>query len=129
MDAQTLSIPKACHRLGISAATGRQLVSAGEIPTIKIGKRLRVPLCARSTVTSLANLGQMTSSSAKQVRRFLQYLQRAQIAEVTGTHRYTIITILKWSEPHLTGWNTARMQAVWRGETGLNVSLDDMGKA
>jgi excisionase family DNA binding protein len=42
----TLSVPEAGRRLGIGRSSAYQAAAAGELPTIKIGGLLRVPLMA-----------------------------------------------------------------------------------
>ncbi len=43
---RTLTIPEAAKALGISRNAGCEAARRGEIPTIRIGKRLLVPLAA-----------------------------------------------------------------------------------
>ncbi len=43
---RTLTIPEAAKALGISRNAGYEAARRGEIPTIRIGKRLLVPLAA-----------------------------------------------------------------------------------
>lgn len=43
---QTISIPEAAKTLGIGRNQGYEAARRGELPTIKIGKRLLVPLAA-----------------------------------------------------------------------------------
>jgi excisionase family DNA binding protein len=42
----TLTIPQAAKRLGVSRNSAYQAARRGEIPTIKIGKRILVPVAA-----------------------------------------------------------------------------------
>ena len=42
----TLTVPQAARLLGISRGSGYQAAQLGEIPTIKIGRRLLVPRAA-----------------------------------------------------------------------------------
>jgi excisionase family DNA binding protein len=42
----TITVPEAAEQLGISKNAGYTAVKSGEIPTIKIGKRILVPLAA-----------------------------------------------------------------------------------
>jgi excisionase family DNA binding protein len=44
--ALTISIPEAAKRLGLSRNTGYAAAARGEIPTIRIGRLLRVPVRA-----------------------------------------------------------------------------------
>jgi excisionase family DNA binding protein len=46
LERRTLSIPEAAKALGISRNNAYEAARRGEIPTIKIGKRLLVPLAA-----------------------------------------------------------------------------------
>ena len=43
MEKQTYSVPEAAKILGLNRNTGYEAVKRGEIPVIKIGKRLLVP--------------------------------------------------------------------------------------
>jgi excisionase family DNA binding protein len=43
---QTISVSEAAERLGISRNHAYEAAKSGEIPTIKIGKRVLVPLAA-----------------------------------------------------------------------------------
>lgn len=43
---QTLTIPETARALGIGRNQGYEAARRGEIPTVKIGKRLLVPLIA-----------------------------------------------------------------------------------
>ena len=43
---QTLTIPEAAKALGIGRNQGYEAARRGELPTIKMGKRLLVPLAA-----------------------------------------------------------------------------------
>jgi excisionase family DNA binding protein len=45
-DRKTLTIPEAAKALGIGRNAGYEAARRGEIPTIRIGKRLLVPLVA-----------------------------------------------------------------------------------
>jgi excisionase family DNA binding protein len=40
---KTLTMKETCSRLGISYSTARYAVDRGDIPTIRIGRTLRVP--------------------------------------------------------------------------------------
>jgi excisionase family DNA binding protein len=42
----TLTIPQAAKRLGVSRNSAYQAARRGEIPTIRIGKRILVPVAA-----------------------------------------------------------------------------------
>ncbi len=42
----TMSVPEAARRLGIGRNQGYEAVRAGTIPSVKIGKRLLVPVVA-----------------------------------------------------------------------------------
>jgi excisionase family DNA binding protein len=42
----TLSVPEAGRRLGIGRSSAYQAAAAGKLPTIRIGRLLRVPLVA-----------------------------------------------------------------------------------
>jgi excisionase family DNA binding protein len=42
----TMTIPEAAEKLGIGRNQGYSAAKAGQIPTIKIGKRLLVPVAA-----------------------------------------------------------------------------------
>jgi excisionase family DNA binding protein len=42
----TLTIPQAAKRLGVTRNSAYQAARRGEIPTIKIGKRILVPVAA-----------------------------------------------------------------------------------
>jgi len=46
MDVQTLSVPDAARVLGISRLSAYRAASRGEIPTLRLGKRLVVPKAA-----------------------------------------------------------------------------------
>lgn len=43
---QTLTVPEAAERLGISRNHAYEAARSGDLPTIKIGKRLLVPIAA-----------------------------------------------------------------------------------
>jgi excisionase family DNA binding protein len=43
---ETISVEEAAHRLGIGRNQAYQGAKSGEIPSIKIGKRILVPLAA-----------------------------------------------------------------------------------
>ena len=43
---QTVTVPEAARRLGIGRNSGYDAVKAGELPVIRIGKRLLVPKAA-----------------------------------------------------------------------------------
>jgi excisionase family DNA binding protein len=40
---KTLTIPEACEMLGISRCAGYEAAKRGEIPTVRVGKRVIVP--------------------------------------------------------------------------------------
>lgn len=46
MDKQTLSIPEAAQVLGIGRSAAYEAARNGELPTIRIGKRILVPMIA-----------------------------------------------------------------------------------
>ncbi len=46
MDKQTLTVPEAAEALGIGRAAAYEAARTGQIPTIKIGKRILVPVAA-----------------------------------------------------------------------------------
>jgi excisionase family DNA binding protein len=46
MEKMTLSVPEAGQLLGIGRTTAYDAARAGQIPTVKIGKRLLVPVAA-----------------------------------------------------------------------------------
>ena len=46
MERFTLTIPEAARRLGIGRNQGYECARRGEIPTIRVGKRIVVPLAA-----------------------------------------------------------------------------------
>ncbi len=46
MDKQTLTVPEAAEALGIGRAAAYEAARTGQIPTIKIGKRILVPMAA-----------------------------------------------------------------------------------
>lgn len=46
MDKQTLTVPEAAKVLGIGRAAAYEAARTGQIPTIKIGKRILVPMAA-----------------------------------------------------------------------------------
>lgn len=46
MDKQTLTVTEAAHILGIGRSAAYEAARSGQIPTIRIGKRIIVPLAA-----------------------------------------------------------------------------------
>ena len=46
MDKQTLTVPEVAKVLGIGRAAAYEAARTGQIPTIKIGKRILVPVAA-----------------------------------------------------------------------------------
>ena len=46
MDRSTLSLPEAANALGIARSSAYEAARRGEIPTIRIGKRILVPVVA-----------------------------------------------------------------------------------
>ena len=46
MDKSTLSLPEAANALGIARSSAYEAARRGEIPTIRIGKRILVPVVA-----------------------------------------------------------------------------------
>ena len=50
MDRKTLSIPEAARVLGIGRSAAYQAARAGELPTIRIGRRVLVPVVALERV-------------------------------------------------------------------------------
>ncbi len=52
MDKKTLTVPEAAEVLGIGRAAAYEAARTGEIPTIKIGKRILVPLVALERLLS-----------------------------------------------------------------------------
>lgn len=46
MDRKTLSVPEAAEVLGIGRSAAYQAARTGELPTIKIGRRVLVPMVA-----------------------------------------------------------------------------------
>jgi excisionase family DNA binding protein len=51
----TISVPEAGRRLGIGRSSAYQAAAAGELPTIKIGGLLRVPLVALQRMLEAAS--------------------------------------------------------------------------
>ena len=45
-DRMTLTVPEAARRLGIGRNQGYEAVKSGEIPSVRIGKRILVPRAA-----------------------------------------------------------------------------------
>jgi excisionase family DNA binding protein len=58
----TISVPEAGRRLGISRNASYDAAGRGEIPTIKIGKLLRVPV--RALERMLDNASERTDATA-----------------------------------------------------------------
>ena len=52
MEKQALSILEAAEILGISRSTAYEAAKTGELPTIKLGKRILVPLVALERMLS-----------------------------------------------------------------------------
>ena len=46
MDRKTLSVPEAAKALGIGRSAAYEAARTGQIPTVKIGKRILVPVAA-----------------------------------------------------------------------------------
>ncbi len=46
MDKQTLTVPEAAKALGIGRSAAYEAARTGQIPTIRIGKRILVPIAA-----------------------------------------------------------------------------------
>ena len=58
MTAKTMSVPEAGRiSYGISANAAYEAAKRGEIPTIKIGRLLRVPTCAMERMLETAGTG------------------------------------------------------------------------
>lgn len=59
----TMTIPEAAERLGIGRNQGYEAAHSGQIPTIRIGKRLLVPVNALET--KLLNAGGTSGNRGK----------------------------------------------------------------
>ena len=59
----TMTIPEAAERLGIGRNQGYEAARSGQIPTIRIGKRLLVPVTALET--KLLNAGGASGTRGK----------------------------------------------------------------
>jgi excisionase family DNA binding protein len=55
MDKKTLSIPEAGKALGIGRSAAYEAARTGQLPTIRIGKRLLVPIVALERLLERAN--------------------------------------------------------------------------
>ena len=55
MDRKTLSIPEAGKALGIGRSAAYEAARTGQLPTIRIGKRLLVPIVALERKLEQAN--------------------------------------------------------------------------
>ena len=44
MDEMAISVPEAARRLGISRTFAYQMIRAGDIPSVKIGQKILVPM-------------------------------------------------------------------------------------
>jgi excisionase family DNA binding protein len=52
MEAQTLTVPQAAKLLGIGRGTAYEAVNRGDIPSIRVGRRLVVPKAALERLLS-----------------------------------------------------------------------------
>lgn len=64
--ANCISVEEAGRRLGVSKNTAYAAAKRGEIPTIKIGKRLLVPLAAFERMLETGNQNQGGENGANQ---------------------------------------------------------------
>ena len=66
-DRQTISVPEAARRLGIGRNQGYECARRGEIPTLRLGKRVVVPVAAFEAM--LAVKSKQQTVAAELVRR------------------------------------------------------------
>lgn len=59
----TLTIPEACHALGIGETMLRQMMRTGQLPTLKIGRRVLIPRQAVEQLVAEACIGRDGSSA------------------------------------------------------------------
>ncbi len=52
MQARLLSVPDTAHILGISRSHAYRLVERGDLPSVRLGRRILVPLAAVRSLTS-----------------------------------------------------------------------------
>lgn len=58
----TISVPEAARRLGIGRNQGYECARRGEIPTIRLGKRLLVPLAAFEAMLAVRSKQEMVAT-------------------------------------------------------------------
>jgi excisionase family DNA binding protein len=61
----TMTIPEAAKQLGIGRNQGYQAAKAGQIPTIKIGKRFLVPVAALENRLANPDSAKASAKSAR----------------------------------------------------------------
>jgi excisionase family DNA binding protein len=67
----TLTIPETARRLGIGRNQGYEAARRGEIPTVRLGKRLVVPVAALEAMLSVKS--QQEIAAAELLRRIQQH--------------------------------------------------------
>lgn len=60
MDRTTISIPEAAKVLGVGRTAAYEAARSGQIPAIRIGKRLLVPISALERLLAEAGQGKIT---------------------------------------------------------------------
>ena len=58
----TISVPEAARRLGIGRNQGYECARRGEIPTIRLGKRMVVPLAAFDAMLAVRSKQQIVAT-------------------------------------------------------------------
>jgi excisionase family DNA binding protein len=69
-ECETISVPEAARRLGIGRNQGYECAKRGEIPTIRLGKRVVVPVAAFEAMLAVKSKQQIVA--AELVRRLQQ---------------------------------------------------------
>ena len=65
----TLTIPEACHALGIGETMLRQMMRTGQLPILKIGRRVLIPRQAVEQLVAEACIGQEGNSTLSTMLR------------------------------------------------------------
>lgn len=80
-----ISIPTAAHRLDLCVKSVRRLIASGELPTVKIGRSIRIPSAAleqfverKTTWRSGVKVSNGSSSSCSRGTVFLSAFPRSQ---------------------------------------------------
>ncbi len=64
MDKKTLSVPEAGKALGVGRSSSYEAARTGQIPTIRIGKRILVPIAALERMLAQASPELLTEGDA-----------------------------------------------------------------